>query len=275
MTYYKKLMKTNEKLKDVSDKKYDLTFITEKSQSIVVEADVNDTTPIKFNYNTYGFYIVNYPTDMWEQWVRLFKNKADLDQTNLQVQDKTQLLYDAFRLAQANLLPFETALELTSILGHSRAFEVWYVGDVLFNQMWPYFKTTDLSGVNHLMTNTFKTYATSLVANHYQEYSIQKNVEDIITQRLQQKLVSFACQYGLDQCLLEAQVEFKKWRYDEDYSIPANVLSTVFRYAIQESNDENDWHHLWDVYNQTTFTVLKLNYLEGLAQTSNRALLKL
>lgn len=197
--------------------------------------------------------------------------------TKLTSQDFSQLLFDSIALSGAGHLPYTVSLELTALLKHKEDFSVWNTGSSIFSQLWPIFRTSETTGINGLMQSTFRKYAQNLVANVYQKYGLQTaEPAKFQEQRLRSEVTSFACAYGLDICLLEAQVEYKKWRAAASTAhINPNVRAQVLRYGIQGSTDDSDWHFLWNEYAKTWQTSIKLDYLQALAQTSNKELLGL
>lgn len=224
-----------------------------------------------------GFYVVNYPLEEWNKWAELLQDAERLSQVKLTEQDISNLLYDASMLANVNLLPYSNALSLMSALKTKPQLSSWTTGSTIISNLWPYFATSDTSGLNLAMSNQFSLFAQSLVENVYRNCSLQTpDVEDdLVRQRLCSTVAAFACAYGLDECLLEAQVEFKLWKNDpSNHPLSSNTRTTVLRYAIQQSS-EDDWHYLWNVYANEINTNLKLSYLSGLAQTSNVNLLNL
>ena len=254
---------------------YSVIFVTERSQNITVKVNTSNSMPIKFNKDSQGYYIVNYPVEDWQKWIDLLQRPQAMTALKLTAQDYSQLLYDAFLLAGTNLLPYNISLALTSLLSANEMFSVWYTGSTVFSQLWPFFRTNHTVGTHSLMQTVFRRYAQLLVNNNYRKYGLQSgDPESIVSQRLRSQVSSFACAYGLDLCLLEAQVEFKKWRF-LNKTLSPNIRATVFRYAIQESKDSSDWHYLWTTYINVIQTSFKLDCLQGLAQTSNKDFLKL
>lgn len=266
LSYYKNYQVNNDK---------SMAYITGQEQNISVQVTSGDSLPVKFNVDSQGFYIVNYPIDEWKKWIELFQSQTATSNTQLTSQDFSHLLFDAFRLSGANYLPYTIALELTPILQHKYDFSVWSTGSSIFSGMWPNFRSSETTGINAHMQKTFRLYAQSLVLNVYAKYGLQtEKPESTLTKRLQSEVTSFACAYGLDQCLLEAQVEYKKWR-TQGSALAPDVRSTVLRYAMEQTSDTADWHYLWAEYTKAWQTTIKLDYLQGLAQTSNKELLRL
>lgn len=254
-----------------NDGKVKVHFMKEQSETTELAANTA-TMPLKLNTDAQGFYIVNYDIATWNSWAEVLQSAAKVDELKLTSQDLASMLFDAFNLAKVRLLPYENALKLTTLLRHSEQFPVWSTGSTIFGNLLPYFQTSDTSGINQLMQAEFKAYAQSLVAPLYNKYGLQASQQtDLVRQRLHSTISSFACAYGLVRCQLEARVEFQKWRQDQVVS--PNQIVTVLRYALQDSKDASDWEYVWQRYEKETTTSVKLNYLQGLAQTSNVDLL--
>uniref|UniRef100_A0A914DTK8 Aminopeptidase n=1 Tax=Acrobeloides nanus TaxID=290746 RepID=A0A914DTK8_9BILA len=93
-----------------------MKWLHETTQFEVPENDV-----VVFNIDSRGFYRVNYEQDMWEQIAaQLIK-----DHTQITPETRARLLDDAFTLAQAGQLDYETALSLTGYLDKETEFLPW------------------------------------------------------------------------------------------------------------------------------------------------------
>ena len=68
----------------------------------------------KFNVGQRGYYRVNYPLEDWENFGRILLDRPEV----LSSSDRTSLLSDAFSLAQADRIPYSTALSLTKFLSN-------------------------------------------------------------------------------------------------------------------------------------------------------------
>jgi hypothetical protein len=94
-----------------------------------------------------------------------------------------------------------------------------------------------------------------------------------VVKRLRSIIVEFSCTNNYEPCLQMAQQKYYEWRVNGQ--LAPNVLSTALRYAIRQINLTSDWNFLWDIYEKSTSTVLKLTYLNALAYSSNPNLIKL
>lgn len=107
---------------------------------------------IKINNDQKGYYRVNYEPEMWQS----ISNALKLDPTVFSVLDRAHLLNDVFSLAQAEEVPYETALQMTEYLSKENSFVPW---DAV---------ATKLKNIRNLLYNTefykqFLAYVNNLV----------------------------------------------------------------------------------------------------------------
>lgn len=76
---------------------------------------------IKFNSKQIGYYRVNYPTDMW----KTFTDALVIDVNVLSISDRTNLIDDAFSLAEAQIISYTVPMELTKYLKKEREYVPW------------------------------------------------------------------------------------------------------------------------------------------------------
>uniref|UniRef100_A0A914E5I1 Aminopeptidase n=1 Tax=Acrobeloides nanus TaxID=290746 RepID=A0A914E5I1_9BILA len=95
-----------------------MKWLHETTQFVIPENDV-----VVFNVGSRGFYRVNYEQDMWKQIAaQLMKNH-----TKITSETRARLLDDAFTLAQAGQLDYETALSLTGYLDKETEYLPWAI----------------------------------------------------------------------------------------------------------------------------------------------------
>lgn len=112
---------------------------------------------IKFNKDQVGYYRVKYEADMWQNL-----NKALEDDINtMSALDRAHLLNDVFSLAEANQVPYDTALTMTRYLKNETHFVPWDVASI------------KLKTIRNLLYYTehypkFKGYAANLVEDAFE-----------------------------------------------------------------------------------------------------------
>lgn len=128
-------------------------YYTQSSITIIPSENVEW---IKFNRDQRGYYRVNYEPEMWQS----ISNALVNDPTSFSVLDRAHLLNDVFSLAQAQEVPYETALQMTEYLGQETSFVPW---DAV---------STKLKNIRNLLYNTefykpLLTYVNNLVDAPY------------------------------------------------------------------------------------------------------------
>lgn len=119
---------------------------------------VNDTVNwIKFNKDQVGYYRVKYDVSMWQALNQALENNVN----TLSVLDRAHLLNDAFSLAEALQIPYDTALTMTRYLKAETHFVPWDVA------------SSKLKSIKSLLYYTehfpkFKQYAVQLVDSAYE-----------------------------------------------------------------------------------------------------------
>lgn len=88
---------------------------------VSIDAPSGSDSWIKLNHNQVGYYRVNYPENVWQQFSELLSK----DINAFSIGDRTGLLNDAFALADASQLRYDLALELTRFLAQETEYVPW------------------------------------------------------------------------------------------------------------------------------------------------------
>ena len=91
------------------------------STIVYVDLPSGPNSWIKFNYKQVGYYRVNYPADVWVQFGEALVANVD----TFSIGDRTGLLNDAFALADASMLKYDLALEMTRYLAKEQEYVPW------------------------------------------------------------------------------------------------------------------------------------------------------
>lgn len=113
---------------------------------------------IKLNSDQYGYYRVDYETEMWDA----IKESLINDLTDFTVGDRASILNDAFSLADATTIPYDTSLDMTKYLKDETEYVPWSVASS---------KLTSLK-TSLMFTDVYKdyiTYARELIDKVYKE----------------------------------------------------------------------------------------------------------
>jgi len=220
-----------------------VTFVTQESPRALVwlHRDMDSVTlpaPAsgwwKVNVAQHGYYRVNYDGDTWRQLTGLLKD----NHTALSPADRSNLLDDAFSLAEAGLLDYSVAFELAAYLNK----ELDYIP-------WKTF-SSHLSRLDHLLMNTkaypqFRKYVLRLVSSHASRVGWQDGGEHL-QRLLRPLLLSLACKSGDTAHVNIARQQLHDWLHN-GAAVAANLRSVVYKYGMQEAGYD-EWQQLLERY---------------------------
>lgn len=98
-------------------------------------AKPSNTKWIKFNYNQIGYYRVNYEES---QWNSLIQNIKDMS-----ISDKTHLLEESFRIAEAGQLKYDIPLNMALYLINEDNYVPWSVAASVLTEIKNYLTTSE------------------------------------------------------------------------------------------------------------------------------------
>ncbi|XP_035897099.1 glutamyl aminopeptidase isoform X2 [Anopheles stephensi] len=192
---------------------------------------------IKLNYRQIGYYRVNYPVAMWEQF-----GEALLQNVNtFTIGDRTGLLNDAFALADASLLAYNHALDLTRYLSKETEYVPWAA---IASKL----KTIRNLLYNYQSYDHITSYTQTLVSEVVQSVGWDVPVNgDHMKNLLRTAVLDLACSFGHPGCLSEASRRFLGWLNNGDVIHP-DLRSVVYTYGIQSGVSVADWDKVLQRY---------------------------
>lgn len=104
-----------------------IQFLTEKRGTINESITLDNL--VKFNRESTGFYLVNYPEDHWNKLADKLLNEDGFALTQLTVNDRADLLLSSFLLTRAKLMPYMTSFKLFNYLVRENNYVPWYFFD--------------------------------------------------------------------------------------------------------------------------------------------------
>ncbi|XP_032666261.1 glutamyl aminopeptidase isoform X1 [Odontomachus brunneus] len=244
-----------------------ITYITnKKSQPILVwfDKDANEllieldepTEWIKFNVDQVGYYRVNYHLEDWKTLCNLLRDAHK----RLSVSDRTNLLEDAFSLADASELEYGIAMDITAYLPEESHSVPWAVANSKLTTI-----DTLLSSTN--ISSKFKNYVRDLVDSTYHDVSWDvSDAEDNVMLRLRPTVLELACTVGHTECLDEVGEIFKKWISDSNDTRPhPDIRQLIYYYGMYHVGDEAKWNVMFQRFVDETDSSEKLKLMIGLA----------
>ncbi|XP_068103260.1 aminopeptidase Q [Hyperolius riggenbachi] len=201
---------------------------------------------IVLNINVTGYYRVNYDEKNVNNIAKQLGEAAEV----LPVVNRIQLIDDAFILANAGHLEYETALNLTRYLEQEMEIIVWYI----FLKHLHHYRT---SLVTYNSFPLIKKYILKRINPIFQHYAsiVRRNVDetadDFFVHTGIDVIFKTACFLGLQDCLSLAKEIYTKWMTNASSNeIPQSIKGTIYCYGIAEGG-EKEWEFAWNVYNKS------------------------
>uniref|UniRef100_A0A2M4BBP3 glutamyl aminopeptidase n=1 Tax=Anopheles marajoara TaxID=58244 RepID=A0A2M4BBP3_9DIPT len=193
---------------------------------------------VKFNYQQVGYYRVNYPERMWDQFAKALVT----DVNTFTIGDRTGLLNDAFALADASLLSYPVALELTRYLRNEQEYVPWSAVasklKSIRNLLYNYISYDDITQyTRQLVTDVVQTVGWDPVEDEHMKNLLRTTVLDL------------ACTVGHPECLKEAGERFSRWLNNNEVIHP-DIRSIVYTYGIQSGVSVADWEKVLQRYEE-------------------------
>ncbi|EFX67104.1 hypothetical protein DAPPUDRAFT_302210 [Daphnia pulex] len=208
-------------------KKHELSIPVDKNQWVI------------FNVDQMGYYRINYDSKNWQ----MIGQQLMTNHSAISVINRAQIMDDSLNLAEAGLLDYETALNLTRYLEHETDYVPW---DAALSSMGYISSMMSRTSGYGLLKKHFRTIITPL-------YNLvgfdQKVGEDLLMTKLRTNAVSWACSMGNKDCISRAVNSYAQWMADPENIdiISPNLKGTVTCTAIREG-DEVEWEFALNRY---------------------------
>ena len=215
---------------------------------------------IKVNVEQYGYYRVNYPIQMWRNFIDALLDNPE----TFEPEDRANLLNDAFALAEAGLLSYEIPLRMSTYLRKETHLVPWEAVYYKFERIAHW-----LEG-NETREKWFDQFVISLITGHYQT----PDPDDMISQQgtpmqklWRMKTLSLACRHKYYRCLNDTDEIFLKWFNQEidqslnfthwqflDPDIRLHILSYGMSHVseVMADNGTDIWKKVFERYQKET-----------------------
>ncbi|XP_061399840.1 glutamyl aminopeptidase-like [Musca vetustissima] len=213
----------------------------------------NEIEWIKLNKNQVGYYLVNYPLDIWQALINtLIFRRGDF--TNA---DRAHLISDAFALADAGQLDYTIPLDLSKYLRKELDYVPWSVGASRLKNITNLLYSTDIYSkvvkyARLLLKNVCESVTWEVSADHLQNL-------------LRVTVLNSACNYGDSMALEEAGKRFKTWLNNPSQRPHPDIRSIVYYYGMKSVGNEQNWNQVWDIFVNETDAQEKAKLMEALA----------
>ncbi|CAJ0933309.1 unnamed protein product [Ranitomeya imitator] len=195
-------------------------WLDSKTKSVPEMKTANDDEWIILNIDVTSYYKTNYDVKNWNSIAK----KLEEDIGPFPVVNRVQIMDDAFILANAGYMEYETTLNLTRYLEK---------------------ETEILKYILKRMNPIFQHYG-SIVRRDFDE-----TADDIFVHTGINEIFKTACFLGLKNCLDLASDLYAKWMANTSTNeIPQSIKGSVYCYGIAEGGQE-EWEFAWNYYNKS------------------------
>ncbi|KAI5723325.1 hypothetical protein M8J76_004274 [Diaphorina citri] len=215
------------------------------------------------NLKEVGFYRVNYDAQNWA----LIAAQLSANPAKIHLLNRAQILDDAFTLARADLVSYETALELTRYLKTEKDFIPWYA-------VWSHIRDLLHTYAQTEVANQMKTYFIDRLEGIFNELGLEdKSTEENMSKLGRSSISLWICNLGHSGCYNQAVAEFRAWiRAPEKTNIPPNIKDAVYCMGIKYGSGA-EWTRLWQYYLTTDLASEKIAVMYALGCSQNETVL--
>ncbi|XP_075710932.1 aminopeptidase Q [Rhinoderma darwinii] len=221
-------------------------WLDAKTKNVAEMKTTTDEEWIMLNIDVTGYYKTNYDVKNWNSIAK----KLEEDIGPLPVVNRVQIMDDAFILANAGYMEYETTLNLTRYLEKEMEILVWY-------RVLKHLNTYKKSLVTYHSFPLIKKYILKRINPIFQHYAsiIRRNFEetadDIFVHTGIDDIFKTACFLGLKDCLDLASELYTKWMANTSTNeIPQSIKGSVYCYGIAEGG-EKEWEFAWNYHNKS------------------------
>ncbi|CAG2107133.1 unnamed protein product, partial [Medioppia subpectinata] len=239
-------------------------LLKKQEESIKLNAKIPLTSWIKLNDEQYGYFIVNYGETGWKLLTDLLKtNREELSPVN-----RANLIFDASMLAESGLLSYKTFMDLISYVKDEDNLIPWMAANSAIARLNDKLSSSD-GGL------TVKEFKKQMTDSMYASLGWQSNARS--SESFQQKLlrnyiISLACSSGNQDCLQEANNQFKQF-LTTGQPIGADIRANAYKYGIQVNTNDNEWNQVLDLWLTEVSSAEKSKLLTALTSVDDSQLL--
>ncbi|XP_055550407.1 uncharacterized protein LOC129732954 [Wyeomyia smithii] len=202
-----------------------LTFDWLSSTTAKLTTDAAANEWVIFNKQQTSYYRVNYDSENW----KLIINSLLQDPSTIHVQNRAQLINDAYNLARADRIDMAVALELMTYLKKEYAYPPWAAAGTVLT----YFNNK-LRGTEQY--SKFIAYVQELVLPIYVNLpvdSVSEN-ETLLGKYLRQIITTWACRIGHEDCLVRMKAALER-AVQSNTPVHPDIANVVYCYGLHET----------------------------------------
>ncbi|XP_019564006.3 membrane alanyl aminopeptidase [Aedes albopictus] len=244
------------------------------------EADFENTKPTIVNTTTYkitvtkpeelsyfilnnqqvGYYRVNYDAD---NWAKISKALHSENFGGIHVLNRAQIVDDLFNLARADVVKYDTALEILDYLQAETEYPPWLAA---VNGL-----TTLSRRIHHEDDEKFAKYIVQLFSKAYAlvKFNAPTAEESRLFTYLRINVLQWSCNYGNAECKKAALEEFVRFYEKPTEKVHPDLRQVVYCEGIRQGTDEH-FDFLWDQYLSANMATEQILILQGLGCAQDR-----
>lgn len=229
-----------------------------KSKTDILDLPEN-TSWVKFNVNSNGYYIVHYEGHGWDQLIQ----QLNQNHTLLRPKDRTGLIHDAFQLVSAGRLTLDKALDLTRYLQRETSSLALLKGLRYLELFYHMMERRNISDVTENLKHYLLQYFKTVI--DMQSWSDEGSIWD---RMLRSTLLTLACDLSHAPCIRKASDLFSQWMESSGkLNIPTDVLKIVYSVGAQTTAG---WNYLLEKYELSVSGAEKNKILYALSTSKDQ-----
>jgi aminopeptidase N len=254
---------------DFANTKNKLWLSPEDDGPIDLTVEAPQDAALIVNVQEVGYYRVNYHNDNWLAIANaLEKNVSSIHRAN-----RAQIVDDAFNLAKASLLDYNTAFRVTKFLSNETDFIPWSAAQNVF------------SYIQLMMKNTpdyslLKDYLGKLIKVNFEKLGFEgPSDEGYLDAQLRDIAVAYQCKFEQAACTDKVKHDFATWMnssnpdLDTENPFNAGLRTTLYCTAIALGTSK-EWNFLKERHDVAINENVKRNIKSALGCTKDIDILK-
>uniref|UniRef100_A0A0D9RP81 Aminopeptidase n=1 Tax=Chlorocebus sabaeus TaxID=60711 RepID=A0A0D9RP81_CHLSB len=229
-----------------------------KSKTDTLDLPEN-TSWVKFNVDSNGYYIVHYEGHGWDQLI----TQLNQNHTLLRPKDRIGLIHDVFQLVGAGRLTLDKALDMTHYLQHETSSPALLKGLNYLELFYHMMDRRNISDISENLKRYLLQYFKPVIDR--QSWSDEGSVWD---RMLRSALLKLACDLNQAPCIQRAAELFSQWMESSGkLNIPTDVLKIVYSVGAQTTTG---WNYLLELYELSMSSAEKNKILYALSTSKHQ-----
>ncbi|XP_076438167.1 uncharacterized protein LOC143277263 isoform X2 [Babylonia areolata] len=227
----------------------DITWFKKSQQHLTItDADIPApptqgglNTWVLLNVQQFGYYRVNYPESNWMALIQQLQN----DHSVIHPINRAQIINDAWSLARSGQLRMDIALETLKVLKNDDDYVPWRAISGELSYLDRMLSRKEIYGM-------FEDYMVQLVNGTYNTMGMTSVPGDVPIQVFQrERIVSYACKYGVQGCRDEAVSRFSAWKADPlNNKLGVDMRRVILCNGVRFGK-KDDWDFVYQRYLDT------------------------